>query len=51
LAKPFGQIIQLFGEPIALKPEDDYDLCVKKLKNSLDKLEKEVEARVAVEKK
>jgi lysophospholipid acyltransferase (LPLAT)-like uncharacterized protein len=51
LAKPFGQIIQLFGEPIALKPEDDYDLCVKKLKISLDKLEKEVEARVAVEKK
>jgi lysophospholipid acyltransferase (LPLAT)-like uncharacterized protein len=51
LAKPFGKIIQLFGEPIALKPEDDYELCVKKLKIALDKLEKEVEARVALEKK
>jgi lysophospholipid acyltransferase (LPLAT)-like uncharacterized protein len=48
LAKPFGKIIQLFGEPIVLNQEEDYGSCVKKLKAALNKLEEEVEARVGM---
>ena len=51
LDKPFGEIVQLFGEPIILKDKDDYASCVEKLKNSLNKLEKKVEAHVGMEKK
>ena len=51
LAKPFGKIIQLFGEPIILNPGEEYGSCVEKLKAALNKLEKEVEARVGMENK
>ena len=49
LAKPFGEIFQLFGEPIILKQEEDYSSCVEKLKNSLNKLEKEAQSYVGME--
>tara|TARA_B100000579_G_C22833274_1_gene857225 strand:+ start:712 stop:1392 length:681 start_codon:yes stop_codon:yes gene_type:complete len=49
LAKPFGKIVQLFGEPIILKKDDDYALCVEKLKNALNKLEKEAQSHVNME--
>ena len=51
LAKPFGKIVQLFGEPIILKEKDDHASCVEKLKNSLNDLEKEAESHVGMEKK
>ena len=51
LAKPFGKVIQLFGEPIVFQKEEDHDICVEKLKTALNKLEKEVEARVKMENK
>ena len=45
LAKPFGKIVQLFGEPIILKEEDDYtNPVLNKLKNALNKLEKEAKS-------
>ena len=49
LAKPFGKIVQLFGEPIILKKDEDYALCVEKLKNALNKLEKEAQSHVGME--
>ena len=49
LAKPFGKIVQLFGEPIILKKDEDYAWCVKKLKNALNKLEKEAQSHVGME--
>ena len=49
LAKPFGKIVQLFGEPIILKKDEDYASCVEKLKNALNKLEKEAQSHVGME--
>ena len=49
LAKPFGKIVQLFGEPIILKKDEDYTSCVEKLKNALNKLEKEAQSHVGME--
>ena len=49
LAKPFGKIVQLFGEPIVLKRDEDYASCVEKLKNALNKLEKEAQTHVGME--
>ena len=51
LAKPFGKIVQLFGEPIILSEEEDYSSCAEKLKNALNKLEKEAQSHVGMESK
>jgi len=51
LAKPYGKIVQLFGEPIIINRDDDHKASVEKLKRSLNKLEKEAESHVRMEKK
>ncbi len=50
LAKPYGKIIQLFGEPIIINKNDDFRTSVEKLKTALNNLEKEANARVRMEK-
>lgn len=48
LSKPFGKIVQLFGQPIKFTSEDSYEDCVNKLQEALNNLEKEVERRVGM---
>ena len=46
VGKPFSRIEFIYGEPLVFLESEDYDLCIAKLKNALDRLEKEVEKRV-----
>lgn len=45
VAKPFGQIEIVYGEPLSFNEDDDFDNCVNRLKYALDRLEAEVDAR------
>jgi lysophospholipid acyltransferase (LPLAT)-like uncharacterized protein len=49
LSKPHGKIIQLFGEPIFLEPNESYSNCAERLRIALNSLEKEVERRIGME--
>ncbi len=48
VAKPFGKIHLLIGEPLEFSKKDDFEEGSKKLKTELDRLEKEAEQRAAV---
>lgn len=48
IAKPFGKIHLLIGEPLEFSEKDDFEEGSKKLKIELDRLEKEAEQRAAV---
>lgn len=50
LSKPYGKIVQIYGEPIMLKPSESFSDCEERLRLALDKLEKEVESRVGLKK-
>ena len=45
VGKPFSRIEFIYGEPLEFSESEDFDLCVKKLKNAIDDLEKKVEKR------
>ena len=49
LSKPYGKIIQLFGEPISLEQNESYNNCAERLRVALNNLEKEAERRVGME--
>lgn len=44
LSKPFGKMVQIYGEPIIFNESDDFETCVRQLKNALDNLEKITES-------
>ena len=49
LSKPFGKITQLFGAPIMFDSTENFNECTERLRNALNKLEKEAERRVGME--
>jgi len=48
VAKPFGDIHLLMGEPLVFSEEDDFDECSSKLKAELDRLEQEAMRRAGI---
>lgn len=49
LTKPFGKIVQIYSEPLSFEKTDDFEICVERLTNALNKTEKEAERRVRME--
>ena len=49
LAKPFGKIVQIYGEPLMFDKTDNFDDCIHKLEEKLNQLEKEARRRVGME--
>ncbi len=48
VAKPFGNIHLLIGEPLIFTKDDDFDECSAKLKSELDRLEQEAMKRAGI---
>jgi len=49
LAKPFGKIVQIYGEPLRFDKTENFDDCIHKLEEKLNQLEKEARRRVGME--
>ncbi len=45
VAKPFGKISLIFGEPIVLSPDEEFASCVGRLKQALDAVEQTANER------
>ena len=50
LTKPFGRTVLLFGSPIEFSNTGGFEACSEQLRKALNKLEKEAERRVGMEK-
>ena len=48
MAKPFGRIEVIYGEPLSFSEEDQFEDCLAKVKGAMDMLELEVNRRVGV---
>jgi len=48
VAKPFGRIEVIYGDPISFRKEDQFVDCLAKVKEAMDKLESEVNRRVGI---
>ena len=48
VAKPFGRIEVIYGEPLSFSEEDQFVDCLEKLKKAMDVLELEVNRRVGI---
>ena len=48
VAKPFGRIEVIYGEPLLFNEEDQFEDCLLKVKEAMDALELEVNHRVGV---
>jgi lysophospholipid acyltransferase (LPLAT)-like uncharacterized protein len=46
VAKPFGKISLIFGEPVILSSDEEFDTCVERLKQALDSVEKTANDRL-----
>jgi lysophospholipid acyltransferase (LPLAT)-like uncharacterized protein len=49
LAKPFGKIVQIYGEPLIFDKTDNFDDSIHRLEETLNQLEKKVRRRVGME--
>ncbi len=48
MAKPFGRIEVIYGEPLSFNEEDEFGDCLAKVKEAMDVLELEVNRRVGI---
>jgi lysophospholipid acyltransferase (LPLAT)-like uncharacterized protein len=46
VTKPFGRIALIFGEPLVLAPDEDFEICSQRLKTALDTVEANANERI-----